>query len=275
MRGAAPIAALALAVALAACGNDDSSSRSAGPKTTSTTPKPSSAGPAKPRVRVPDGPVPKKLVADDLRVGSGPAAEVGEEVTVQYVGVKFGDGKQIDASWDRGEPFSFRLGSGTVIPGWEDGVPGMRAGGRRRLVIPSRLAYRSGALVFVIDLVSIGGPAEERAEREPPVEVPDGPPPKELVVEDLEEGSGAEVEPGDDIVVDYVGVNYRTGRTFESTWQGPEPGTFTLGTGEVIEGWEEGLEGMKVGGRRKLVVPSRLAYKTGTLIYVIDLVDIE
>jgi peptidylprolyl isomerase len=217
-----------------------------------------------------------KFVLDDLRVGSGPAAKVGDEVTVQYVGVEYENGKQIDASWDRGEPFAFRLGSGTVIPGWEKGVPGMKVGGRRRLIIPSRLAYGSGALVFVIDLVAIGGPADERAEREPEVQVPSGPPPKELVIEDLEEGSGAEVKAGDDIVVDYVGVNYRTGEKFESTWERPEPGAFTMGTGELIKGWEEGLKGMKVGGRRELIIPSRLAYeKTGTLIYVIDLVAVK
>ena len=191
------------------------------------------------------------------------------------MGVEFKNGKQIDSSWDRGEPFAFKLGNGTVIPGWDKGVPGMKAGGRRRLLIPSNLAYGSGALVFVIDLVAIGGPGEERKEREPKVRVPNGPPPKQLVVRNLREGSGAEVKPGDDIAVDYVGVNYKTGKKFESTWERPEPGTFTLSSGELIKGWLDGLKGMKVGGRRELIIPSKLAYKTGPLIYVIDLVSVK
>ncbi len=128
------------------------------------------AGPSeatKPEVALPEGePSGKALRIDDLVVGDGEEASTGRQVTVHYVGVSWTTGRQFDASWDRGQPFSFRLGAGQVIPGWEQGVAGMRVGGRRSLVIPPQLAYGSkgagGAigpnehLVFVVDLLALG-----------------------------------------------------------------------------------------------------------------------
>jgi FKBP-type peptidyl-prolyl cis-trans isomerase len=265
----ASIAVLCFFFAIGGCGGDDSSA----PLKSETAEARQES--AKPKVQVPSAPPPKKLLVEDSEVGSGPTAKAGDEVTVHYVGVEYKNGKQIDASWDRGEPFSFQLGGGTVIKGWEQGVPGMKVGGRRQLIIPSNLAYGSGALIFVIDLVAIGPQETTRAKEEPEIRVPNGPPPTKVVINELREGSGEEVKAGDEILVDYVGVNYRTGEKFESTWAGNDPSSFTLGTGEVIKGWDVGLKGMKVGGRRELIIPSSLAYKTGTLIYVIDLVEIE
>lgn len=122
--------------------------------------------PAKPEVTIPGGPAPTALAVEDLEVGDGHEATAGSEVEVHYVGVGWSTGKQFDASWDRGEPFSFRLGTGQVIAGWDQGVAGMRIGGRRRLTIPPDLAYGSrGAggvigpgetLVFVVDLLDVG-----------------------------------------------------------------------------------------------------------------------
>jgi len=111
----------------------------------------------KPKVEVPKGPPPKKLVVKDLETGKGPGAKSGDEVTVEYVGVDYKTGKQFDASWDRGEPFSFELGSGGVIAGWEQGIEGMKVGGRRELIIPPELAYgpEKGTLVFVVDMLAI------------------------------------------------------------------------------------------------------------------------
>ncbi len=121
--------------------------------------------PAKPDVTVPGGEPPGDLQVDDLEVGSGPEATAGSDVEVHYVGVSWSTGKQFDASWDRRTTFSFRLGGGQVIPGWDQGVAGMRVGGRRRLTIPPALGYGGrGAggvikpnetLVFVVDLVSV------------------------------------------------------------------------------------------------------------------------
>jgi peptidylprolyl isomerase len=105
------------------------------------------------------------LLADDLEVGGGPEATSGQRVEVHYVGVAWSDGKQFDASWDRGDTFAFRLGGGEVISGWDQGVAGMKVGGRRRLTIPPHLGYGArgagGAikphetLVFVVDLVGV------------------------------------------------------------------------------------------------------------------------
>jgi peptidylprolyl isomerase len=108
----------------------------------------------------------------------------------------------------------------------------------------------------------------------PVIEVPSEPPPDELVVTDIEEGDGAEVKDGEEIFVDYVGVFYKDGKEFESTWAGDAPEAFVKGNGILIDGWEQGIEGMKVGGRREMIVPSELAYKTGVLIYVVDLLKI-
>ena len=120
----------------------------------------------KPAVSVPSGNPPTTLQKTDLIVGKGAEAVAGKKVTVQYVGVSFASKKQFDASWDRGQPFSFVLGAGNVIQGWDEGVPGMKVGGRRQLVIPAAMAYGAEgsppvigpneALVFVVDLLSVG-----------------------------------------------------------------------------------------------------------------------
>lgn len=120
----------------------------------------------KPHVYVPAGEAPPTdLVIEDLEVGDGAEATPGQQVEVHYVGVSWRTRKQFDASWDRGETFSFGLGAGQVISGWDQGVAGMKVGGRRRITIPPSLAYgRRGAggvigpdetLVFVVDLLGV------------------------------------------------------------------------------------------------------------------------
>src|SRR5262245_37840879 len=119
----------------------------------------------KPVIDKPGGDIPFDLGIEDLVAGEGDEAVDGVRVTVHYVGVAFRSGEEFDASWNRGEPFAFRLGRGQVIPGWDAGVKGMRVGGRRKLTIPSALAYGArGAggviqphepLVFVVDLLAV------------------------------------------------------------------------------------------------------------------------
>lgn len=105
--------------------------------------------------------------------------------------------------------------------------------------------------------------------------VPPGPPPKYLVVRDLKKGFGAPAHHGERIGVQYVAVAYKTGRPFEVRWQQPQPFSFAFGGGEVRKGWEIGLKGLRVGGRRELILPSRLAYGTGALVYVVELLEVE
>jgi peptidylprolyl isomerase len=171
------LAALLALALLAGCGGSSSSSGTigvgnenksdealikAGETPAATTP---TSGPlaTEPKVTPPSGPPPTKLEKKDLIVGSGKEAKAGDTVTVNYVGVLYKGGKEFDASWKRKEPFQFKLGQGQVIKGWDEGVAGMKVGGRRELVIPSELAYgKSGSpptipanapLVFVVDLL--------------------------------------------------------------------------------------------------------------------------
>jgi peptidylprolyl isomerase len=119
----------------------------------------------KPSITIPDGDAPTELILEDLEVGEGTEAVAGTNVTVHYVGVAWSNGQQFDASWDRNDTFSFRLGAGQVISGWDQGVAGMRVGGRRSITIPPHLGYgAAGAggvikggetLVFVVDLLDV------------------------------------------------------------------------------------------------------------------------
>jgi peptidylprolyl isomerase len=162
-------------VVLSACGGDDDEQPASTPAATAT--EAPAAGTiaagniskdltAKPSIPQPSGPPPAKLEKKDIVKGKGPAAKPGDTVSVQYVGNSWSTGKQFDASWDRGgQPFTFPLGTGQVIQGWDQGVAGMRKGGRRLLIIPPDLAYGAQSpspdigpnetLVFVVDLKKI------------------------------------------------------------------------------------------------------------------------
>ena len=178
MRRLATIGALTVAIAaIVGCGGTKTSpipsgsgSGQAAPTPTSPTPTATTAAPSgplahKPAVGKGHGAPPKTLVIRDLVTGKGPAVKAGQTLAVQYVGVLFRTGKQFDASWDHGgTPFSFPLGGGQVIPGWDKGLVGMHVGGRRELIIPAALAYGAqgqpptippnSPLIFVVDLVS-------------------------------------------------------------------------------------------------------------------------
>jgi len=119
----------------------------------------------KPEIDFPDGPPPSDLEIIEVTEGDGPTATAGKTVSVHYVGVAHSTGEEFDASYNRGAPLDFRLGVGQVISGWDEGVQGMKVGGRRKLVIPPHLAYGDrGAggviqpgetLIFVVDLVDV------------------------------------------------------------------------------------------------------------------------
>ena len=164
--------AACLALAIAGCGDDSSTTDTASSSPTTSeeqssgdTTSESSEQKTKPKVTVPKGSAPKKLVKNDLEVGTGATAKAGDEVTVQYVGVGYKSGSEFDSSWSRSEPFTFNLGTGEVIPGWDEGIQGMKVGGRRELIIPPELAYGPAgappaigpneALIFVVDLEAV------------------------------------------------------------------------------------------------------------------------
>jgi peptidylprolyl isomerase len=179
------LATLGAAVLVAGCGSGgsstitignensaDSSLIKAGESKTSTSPtsttaKTPTSGPLskEPKVTPPSGAAPTKLVTKELIAGTGAEAKAGDTVTVNYVGVLYKGGKEFDASWKRNEPFSFSLGKGQVIKGWDQGIPGMKVGGRRELIIPAALAYGAAGspptippnapLVFVVDMLGV------------------------------------------------------------------------------------------------------------------------
>ena len=177
LRHAVTTAIVASTLIAAGCGGEVERSDNTAPQTTppafetQPAPAPQEGGDltdtsTKPAVDVPEGPPPKKLKTEDIVKGDGKAAEPGDMLAVQYVGVSYATGEEFDSSWDTGAPFVFELGAGNVIEGWDEGLVGMREGGRRQLIIPPDMAYGASGqppvigpdetLVFVVDLVEIG-----------------------------------------------------------------------------------------------------------------------
>ena len=243
----------------------------------------------KPAVVVPKNPT-NRLISSEMIIGTGDAVGPGSTVTVHYVGVQQSDCKEFDSSWNRKEPATFGLDQ--VITGWRTGLVGMKPGGRRYLVIPAKQAYGdkktdgrpAGTLVFVVDMISAKAPVAadpqaliDATTRGVPKVVVPSPLPATLTTVDEVVGRGTTVAPGMTVVAHYVGVDAQ-GNQFDSSWRNGDPAKFSLD--QVIPGWSEGLVGMKVGGRRTLVIPADKAYgntpvagrPAGTLIFVVDLV---
>lgn len=206
--------------------------------------------------------VPPVLEKIDTVVGSGIEAMIGKTVVVHYSGwlrdpqAEQQHGKAFDSSIGRG-PFSFNLGEGRVIKGWEQGVQGMKVGGKRTLIIPSPLGYGSrGAgkgvippdadLVFDIELLDV-------------INMP------EVKKIDNKLGKGVEAVSGKQVTVHYTGwlrdpkAKGEKGKEFDSSRK-REAFSFTINGGEVIRGWDLGVQGMKIGGKRTLIIPAALAY---------------
>lgn len=314
----AAIGALALVFALPACGGDDDTVETGGTATTRARSdqafgtsgcevadlKASADVTTKPTVAVPNCAPPTELVSSDIVEGTGGAAAPGDATVVQYLGVAWSTGSTFDNSWDRGAPFTFDLGAGNVIQGWDKGVVGMKPGGRRLLILPPELAYGdAGAgtdikpgetLVFVVDLISATPPKLCNADgidvsadlaTKPAVTNPDCTTVDGLKVRDIVEGTGAPAAAGNDIEVKYVGIAAATGEQFDASWDRGDNFSFKLGSGNVIPGWDQGVAGMKEGGRRLLVIPADLAYgaagspptiePNATLVFVVDLVKVK
>jgi peptidylprolyl isomerase len=173
MRRSVPILFAVAAIAFGGCGGDDKGTTAdipAGPAPSAPPPPKASSNlkdtKSKPTIAKPKGAPPKKLVVRDIVKGKGRAAKKGDQLSMQYVGVTFDDGQQFDSSWDSGSPIDLKLGTGGVIEGWDRGLVGIKPGGRRELIIPSKLAYGArgrppsippnAALVFIVDALSVG-----------------------------------------------------------------------------------------------------------------------
>lgn len=244
-----------------------------------------------------------------LTEGDGPVVEEGQRVTVDYLGVNAADGETFDSSWERGEPASFDVDPTQVIPGFANGISGQKVGSRLLIAISPEDGYgpqggveqagigADDTLLFVVDVEGVTevldqaqGTPVEPAEGLPTVEVdeqgkptitvPETPAPTDLVVQPLITGEGPIVEAGQTITVHYTGVKWPGGEQFDSSWDRGQPAEFPIGTGAVIQGWDQGLVGLPVGSRVLLVVPPALGYgeagsgeitATDTLVFVVDI----
>ena len=257
------------ALTLAACGSDSGSSSDSTDSvpTSGSDPvatvdvAPSTTSADKPEVEIP-AEIPTELQVTVLEAGTGPAAEVGDTVIVDYVGVRTSDGVEFDNSYDRGQPLPVVLGSGSVIQGWEDGLVGAQTGARLQLDIPAELAYgaeargdiigENEALTFVVDVRSvISKPDPSEAPTEPGVPASEGA--TEVSTVDLVEGDGPTPEDGQTAVLHLVLFRGDNLVQLDSTWDG-DPIQVPMAEG-TFPGLLAGLDGMHVGGRRAIVIP--------------------
>ncbi len=202
-----------------------------------------------------------------IEEGTGPAAEAGDTVIVDYVGVRTRDGVEFDNSYDRFEPFPVVLGQGGVIAGWDEGLVGVQAGARVRLDIPSDLAYgaeargeiigENEALTFLIDVRAVIQPPDP-ADAPTEAGVPASEGATETTTVDLIEGDGEELQAGQTAVINYVLFRGDNLVVLENGWEA-DPVTVPTAEGG-FPGFVNGLPGMKVGGRRAIIVPPEDAF---------------
>ncbi len=304
MRRLSPVSVLLSLALLAGCASStpkatagttpSTSTGSAGTGASGTTDPNASGGPTKPAVKIPAA-LPTKLVITDLVEGTGDAAKKGDEITVNYVGVRSADGTEFDNSYDRGQAFPFTLGGGSVIAGWDQGLIGTKVGGRRQLDIPADLAYGNNpqgkvikagdALTFVIDVLSItpgvnvpnANPADQ-----PKVSIPTSVGATKVAITELVAGTGDEAVADGTAYVQISAYRGDTAALLQTTWTTGKAAKIKLTT-DTIPGLVKGIVGMKVGGRRLVIVPSDKGFGSAgntqnslpavtDLILVIDLV---
>ena len=295
------------ALLLAGCGSSGSATSSSSP---GALPQVNGAFGATPTVKLAGGTAPTQLKTKVLIKGNGPVVAKGETVVANYVGELWKNGKVFDSSFSRHQPVAFQIGTGQVIPGWDKAVVGQTAGSRILMVIPPADGYGSqgqsqagisgtDTLVFVVDLIQAFGanasahgtpaapvastlPKVSTAPGRPTVTLPKTAAPTKLVAVTVVVGTGPVVKKGQQIVVQYVGMLWKNGKVFDSSWQRGQPAAFTIGVGQVIKGWDTGLLGKTVGSRVLLVLPPAQGYGSAgqtqagitgkdTLVFAVDL----
>ena len=229
------------------------------------------------------------LVYVDFAPGTGEEAVAGATVAVNYSGWLQDTGERFDSSVIRTSAFQVLIGVGQVIPGWDEGLVGIKEGGTRRLIIPPELAYgetgrpngtppipSNATLIFDVELVDILIPAPPPTPTPGPTlpahtpGVPDDNPPdvtgEEVTLEsglvyiDFAPGAGEVAQTGDTVAVNYTGWLQDSGTRFDSSIDRVSTYGLTIGAGGVIQGWDEGLPGLAEGGSRRLIIPPELAY---------------
>jgi peptidylprolyl isomerase len=286
------MAAIVLVLVLLGCGGSsgttDAAKTSTKPKAATTTTTGEAEAEADypvPQVPPHKGPL-KKLGVKDLWVGTGPVAHWGNEVAVRYVGLNYETGKKYVVHWKGLEPLFFELDHESFGVGWQKGIEGMRVGGRRELLIPKHLLFNDEDVAYIVELLRASKskatadsfPAEGpfaaihwMKGKEPQFHPSGKPAPKELVFRDLSVGSGPAAHRGDEVDIEYHGAVYKTGELRYGGATQP----FPLGSGGLGGAFEEGLQGMEPGGRRELIVPSRLLDGTPAIDYVIRMESVK
>jgi peptidylprolyl isomerase len=241
----------------------------------------------------------------DITVCDGPPLSNGDIVDVNYIG-SLEDGTEFANTYDSGDAFRFPYGQAAVINGWDEGLAGMTVGSKRQVKIPSDV-YGEGnvsadvippgsTLVFEIKVEARvpGASPTPALPTQVPTTAPDAPPEvggeevttaSGLKYIDIVPGGGQSASPGSTVIVNYTGWLADGGSKFDSSLERQQPFSFTLGVGDVIAGWDEGLATMKVGGKRRLIIPPDLGYGAGgsppvipenaTLIFDVELLDVR
>jgi FKBP-type peptidyl-prolyl cis-trans isomerase len=223
-----------------------------------------------------------------LKKGSGRPARDGDEISVRYFNLAFKGHRIYEDNW-RQQYGPFVLGGGQMVEAWEDGLSGIKAGGRRELVVPGgRTTLENKPEIYVVEAVSVTRAKKSASAKAPEIVVPTGAkpritadlgqPPTRLVVRVLKRGSGGRVRRGEQLGARFIDFNYKTGRVQDFWGDGqtdPAPYGFVLGEGEVRKGWEIALPGQRLGTRLELLLPSRLAYQNGAMRYVVELIERE
>jgi peptidylprolyl isomerase len=262
---------------------------------------------AKPAVSFP---TPMTVTSTTVKVvvtGTGPVVAAGQTVTADYVLLNGRDGKELDTSFGK-KPQAFTVDPTKLFPGLVTGLTGQKVGSRVVVVIPPKDAFgdngnsqldirKDDTVVFLLDIKSLpltkatgtavppkpGFPtARIAANGKPTITVPATKPPTKLAIEPMIVGTGPVVTKGQSISVNYTGVVWPGGKEFDSSFKTGKPADFSIGVGQVVKGWDEGLVGQRVGSRVMLVLPPAWGYGkagqpqagikgTDTLVFVIDI----